>query len=166
MEHLRTLVKPMRQECLKIPQKTRQTSHMSSPSESFNNRKESSESKKLAIGVLKKKNQALAGRLHENQWGKTLLLHPNGEGRGEQTLLHPSVSRSLTSTLFSTLSPFTSNFTFFFTEILIFLPITSFMLSINSRGTSELSSVMVAHWARGDPGFHSDSRPRALPQTL
>lgn len=39
-------------------------------------------------------------------------------------------------------------------------------LPINSRGTSELSSVMVAHWARGDPGFHSDSRPRALPQTL
>lgn len=32
------------------------------------NRKESSESKKLAIGVLKKKSQALAGRLHENQW--------------------------------------------------------------------------------------------------
>lgn len=60
---------------------------------------------------------------------QTLLLHPNGRGRGEQTLLHPSVSRSLTSTLFSTLSPFTSNFTFFFTEILIFLPITSFMLS-------------------------------------
>lgn len=28
-------------------------------------------------------------------------------------------------------------------------------LPINSRGTSELSSVMVAHWARGDPGSHS-----------
>lgn len=39
-------------------------------------------------------------------------------------------------------------------------------LPINSRGTSELSLVMVAHWARGDPGSHSDSRPRALPQTL
>lgn len=39
-------------------------------------------------------------------------------------------------------------------------------LPINSRGTSELSSVMVAHWARGDPRSHSDSRPRALPQTL
>lgn len=28
-------------------------------------------------------------------------------------------------------------------------------LPINSRGTSELSSVMVAHWARGDSGSHS-----------
>lgn len=28
-------------------------------------------------------------------------------------------------------------------------------LPINSRGTSELSSVMVAHWARGDLGSHS-----------
>lgn len=28
-------------------------------------------------------------------------------------------------------------------------------LPINSRGTSELSSVMVAHWARGNPGSHS-----------